>query len=156
MNKNNKFITKNFEETQKLGEELAGEIKDGTVVALYGDLGSGKTTFVQGFAKGLGINKRLISPTYIILRTYKIKLKTKNLKLKTSVQEVKNFYHVDLYRIQNEEDIKGIGLDEIIKNGKDIVAIEWAEKLGKFLPKKRIDVHFRTQGDAREITIKYM
>ncbi|PIY93800.1 MAG: tRNA (adenosine(37)-N6)-threonylcarbamoyltransferase complex ATPase subunit type 1 TsaE, partial [Candidatus Levybacteria bacterium CG_4_10_14_0_8_um_filter_35_23] len=88
MNKNNKFITKNFEETQKLGEELAGEIKDGAVVALYGDLGSGKTTFVQGFAKGLGINKRLISPTYIILRTYKIKLKTKNLKLKTSVQEV--------------------------------------------------------------------
>ena len=153
MNKNNKFITKNFEETQKLGEELAGEIKDGTVVALYGDLGSGKTTFVQGFAKGLGINKRLISPTYIILRTYKIKLKTKNLKLKTSVQEVKNFYHVDLYRIQNGEDIREIGLDEIIENGNDIVAIEWAEKLGYLLPKKRIDIYFKSQDDTREITI---
>ncbi|PJC54403.1 MAG: tRNA (adenosine(37)-N6)-threonylcarbamoyltransferase complex ATPase subunit type 1 TsaE, partial [Candidatus Levybacteria bacterium CG_4_9_14_0_2_um_filter_35_21] len=111
------------------------------------------TTFVQGFAKGLKIKKRLISPTFIILRTYKIRLKTKNLKLKTSVQEVKNFYHVDLYRIQNGEDIREIGLDEIIENGNDIVAIEWAEKLGYLLPKKRIDIYFKSQDDTREITI---
>lgn len=153
MNKNFKFITKSYKETRKLGEKLAEEIKKGTVVALYGDLGSGKTTFVQGFAKGLKIKKRLISPTFIILRTYKIRLKTKNLKLKTSVQEVKNFYHVDLYRIQNGEDIREIGLDEIIENGNDIVAIEWAEKLGDFLPKKRIDIHFKSQDHTREITI---
>ncbi|PIP74851.1 MAG: tRNA (adenosine(37)-N6)-threonylcarbamoyltransferase complex ATPase subunit type 1 TsaE [Candidatus Levybacteria bacterium CG_4_9_14_3_um_filter_35_16] len=153
MNKNFKFITKSYKETRKLGEKLAEEIKKGTVVALYGDLGSGKTTFVQGFAKGLKIKKRLISPTFIILRTYKIRLKTKNLKLKTSVQEVKNFYHVDLYRIQNGEDIREIGLDEIIENGNDIVAIEWAEKLGYLLPKKRIDIYFKSQDDTREITI---
>ncbi|HZJ18619.1 MAG TPA: tRNA (adenosine(37)-N6)-threonylcarbamoyltransferase complex ATPase subunit type 1 TsaE, partial [Patescibacteria group bacterium] len=102
MNKNNKFFTKNFEETRRLGENLAGKIDKGTVIALYGDLGSGKTTFVQGFARGLGINRRLTSPTYIILRTYKIKLKTENLspkgtsfpeaaKFKNSVQKVKNF-----------------------------------------------------------------
>jgi len=142
MNKNNKFITKNFEETRKLGENLAGKIDKGTVIALYGNLGSGKTTFVQGFARGIGINKRVISPTFIILRTYKI--------------VNGNFYHVDLYRTQNDNDIREIGLDEIIKNGKDIVAVEWAEKLGNFLPKRRIEVYFKSQDDTREITIKYM
>jgi tRNA threonylcarbamoyladenosine biosynthesis protein TsaE len=142
----NKFITKTFKETQKIGEKLASDIGEGVIIALYGDLGSGKTTFVQGLAKGLGIEKRLISPTFIILRTYQIKIKDQKSK-------IGKFYHVDLYRIHNEDDIRGIGLDEIIKSGKDIVAIEWAEKLGDFLPKKRIDIHFETKDDVREITI---
>jgi len=109
--------------------------------SLYGDLGRGKTTFVQGFAKGLGINTRIISPTFIILRSYKLK---KN-----------NFFHIDLYKIQDEDEIKGLGIEEFLNNKKDIIAIEWAEKLGKFLPKKRIDVFFEDKGgDKRKISIK--
>jgi tRNA threonylcarbamoyladenosine biosynthesis protein TsaE len=156
----NKFITKNFKETQKLGEELAKEIKNGTVVALYGDLGSGKTTFTQGFAKGFGIKKRLISPTFIIMRTYQVTINNKqkaiNKEQKPKIQEQrpKTFYHVDLYRIQTEDDIRGIGLDEIIKNDKDIVVIEWAEKLGKLLPKEICKVYFKyLDEDRREIII---
>src|SRR3989344_70079 len=96
------YITNSFEETQNIAEEFAHTLKGGEVLCLYGDLGYGKTTFIQGLAKGLGLKGRIISPTFIIMRSYEIKLKTKNEKRKTTVQNVKNFYHVDLYRISNE------------------------------------------------------
>jgi len=136
-------ITNSFEETRKLGEEFArshlARLKYG-VIALYGDLGSGKTTFVQGLAKGLGIKRRIISPTFIIVRNYKL--------------EVGSFYHIDLYRIQNEKDIESLGIEEIIKNPENIVAIEWAEKMGNLLPKKRWNIKFEyLDEDKRRITI---
>jgi len=143
------YITKSAEETAKLGQNIGKTVKNSTLIALYGDLGSGKTTFVQGLAKGLGISKRLISPTFIILRTYQITISNKQI-------AISNFYHVDLYRTQSGDDIRGIGLDEIIKNNQDIIAVEWAEKLGEFLPDKRIDIHFKHQDNIREITVKHM
>ncbi len=149
------YITKSAEETIRLGQDVGKTIKNSTLIALYGDLGSGKTTFVQGFAKGLGIEKRLISPTFIIMRTYEIKGKRQRAKGKNTIQKSKmgKFYHVDLYRTQNGDDIRGIGLDEIIKNNQDIVVVEWAEKLGEFLPDKRIDIHFKHQDNERIITV---
>src|SRR3989344_3335881 len=106
------FITKNFKETQKLGCDFAKVLKKEDIVCLYGDLGSGKTTFVQGLAEGLGIKSRIISPTFIIMRSH----------------ELKNgmFYHIDLYRIGSERDLEGLGIEEIINNKSNIVAIEWA------------------------------
>ncbi|MBI5122538.1 tRNA (adenosine(37)-N6)-threonylcarbamoyltransferase complex ATPase subunit type 1 TsaE [Candidatus Roizmanbacteria bacterium] len=135
-----KIITTNFEETQQLGFDLAKSLKGG-VVCLYGDLGSGKTTFVQGLARGLGIEKRIISPTFIIMRTYEI--------------EDKNFYHVDLYRIENEKDVEGLGLLEIMKDDASIVVIEWPEKIENLLPEKRKDIFFKyLDGDRREIVFE--
>lgn len=64
------FITSSYEETQKLGKEFTKKLQGGDIIALYGELGSGKTTFVQGLAKGLGIKRRIISPTFIIIRSY--------------------------------------------------------------------------------------
>lgn len=131
---NKTFITNSFEETQKLGEDFARSLLAGSkgeafnTVALYGDLGSGKTTFVQGLAKGLGIKQRIISPTFVIVRSYKL--------------EVMSFYHIDLYRTENEKDIDGLGLEEILSNPQNITVIEWAEKLKNYLPKKRIDAYF--------------
>lgn len=122
------FVTNNFERTQKLGKDFAKFLKRGDVVALYGDLGSGKTTFVQGLAKGLGIKQGIISPTFIIVRSYRL--------------GVGSFYHIDLYRTESEKDIEGLGIEEIINNKNNIVVVEWAEKLKKYLPKKRIDVNF--------------
>src|SRR5579862_9128827 len=66
------IITSNFKQTQQLGFDFAKNLKGGEVLALYGDLGSGKTTFIQGLAVGLGIKRPIISPTFIIMRTYKI------------------------------------------------------------------------------------
>ncbi|MBI2031347.1 MAG: tRNA (adenosine(37)-N6)-threonylcarbamoyltransferase complex ATPase subunit type 1 TsaE [Candidatus Levybacteria bacterium] len=144
------YITKNLEETQELAKNLSKTLEKSNVLALYGELGSGKTTFAQGLAKSLGIKKRIISPTFIILRAYKLKPQTPNPKS----QKVKSFYHVDLYRIKDEKDIEGLGIDEIIKDKKNIVAIEWAEKIEKFLPRKRWDITFEHLNDnQRRITI---
>ncbi len=123
-----KFITNSSEETKKLAENLAKQITQG-VIALSGDLGAGKTTFVQGFAKGLGIKDSIISPTFVLIRQYK------------------NLYHVDLYRINTFDHL---GLEEILSNPNNIVLIEWAEKLKK-LPKGTIKISIQIQGPNTRI-----
>src|SRR3990167_10943543 len=130
---NNKvFVTKNSEQTQKVGQEFAARLnlvqgstltkKGAFVVALYGDLGSGKTTFTQGLAEGLGIKRRIISPTFIIVRNYELGIKNQELGRI-------NLYHIDLYRIESEEDVESLGIEEIVKDPRNVVVIEWAEKL---------------------------
>ncbi len=130
--KNNIFTTNSFSQTQNLAKDFIKTNK-GRILALYGDLGSGKTTFVQGLGKGLGIKKRMTSPTFLIIKSYDID----NKKIKE-----KYFYHIDLYRIKSNDDVLGLELDEIINNKQNIVVIEWPEKLKKILPKNVINVHF--------------
>lgn len=131
------IITNSKEETQNLAVNIAQSLGDIRFIALFGDLGSGKTTFVQGLAKGLGIKGRIISPTFIIIRNYE------------------NFYHIDLYRVEPKADIEGLGLKEIIEDSKNIVAIEWAEKIKELLPDKRMEIYFENiGGDKRRITFK--
>ncbi len=139
-----KYITSSAQETQELGQKFAERLKPGDFIALFGELGGGKTTFVQGLVRGLGIKRRIISPTFIILREYKIPDKSSN------------FYHVDLYRINMEKyEAPELGLDEIIKEKKDIVAVEWAEKMGDLLPKNRWEINFEYIDDnKRQIIIK--
>jgi tRNA threonylcarbamoyladenosine biosynthesis protein TsaE len=135
------FITNNKGETQALAENFSKTLKGGDFLAFYGNLGSGKTTFIQGLAKGLGIQRRIISPTFIILRHYRM--------------DKGNFYHVDLYRIESKHDLLGIGLEQIIQDSNSIVALEWAQKLGELLPKQRIDIHMEyLEDNKRKITIK--
>lgn len=128
-------ITNSAKETQKLGEKISADLKPGSILALYGELGSGKTTFIQGLARGLGIKKRIISPTFVFIRQYP----TKN----------RIFYHVDLYRIDGVIDIQGLGLKDIFADSRAIVAIEWAEKIKEVLPKKRIDIFFEYLGEGQ-------
>ena len=146
--KQNIFITNNLRETQKLAENLVKRLKKGDVLTLYGNLGSGKTTFVQGLARGFGIKKRIISPTFIIVRSYELKIKNQKSKIKNANQNSKLFYHIDLYRIETQNDVKNLGIEEIV-SGKDIVVIEWAEKMQNLLPKKRWDVKFEDLGGSR-------
>ncbi len=151
MDKSKNIITKNAEETQKLGEELANQLiqkGSGTlphVICLYGDLGMGKTTFVQGFAKGLGITSRLLSPTFIIVR-------------RQHLPHINRFFfHIDLYRLTSEQSIQELGIQEMFNDEKNIVIVEWAERLGGLLPKTRIDIHV-CLGDTqsqRRIEITY-
>lgn len=143
------LITNSNIETQNAAENFSKELKGGEVIALYGDLGSGKTTFVQGLAKGLGIKRRIISPTFIIIRNYELRMKNHGLRFR-------NFYHVDLYRINSQKDIEMLGLSEIIIGRENIVAIEWAEKIVEYLPKERIDIYFEYLSDnKRKIKIEY-
>ena len=151
------FITNNSRETQKLAENFIKRLEEGDVVALYGNLGSGKTTFVQGLVKGLGIKKRIISPTFVFVRHDKVSPPRspfghlgggEGIRPSTPAR-CNTFYHVDLYRIENQREIKGLGLREIINDGKNTIAIEWAEKIKSLLPKKRWDVRFEDLGENR-------
>lgn len=141
------IVTNSFEETQKLGEELAKTLKGGEVLALYGNLGSGKTTFMQGLAHGLGITRNIISPTFIIMRSYEVGTRDNGL-------GISNLYHLDLYRIEDEKQAVGLGLEELIEDSHNIVAIEWPDKIENILPEKRISIYFEYMGDdKREIRI---
>lgn len=133
-----KIITESAQETATLGEEIGrklGGAHPGGAICLYGELGSGKTTFVQGFAKGLGITSRLLSPTFIIVRRYQIPDSSVFL------------YHLDLYRVE-EGKLDQLGLSDIFSDPDSFVVIEWAEKLGSSLPNNRIDVHFSVLSDG--------
>jgi len=136
----NIFVTKSSTETQQIATQFSKSLKGGEVLAFFGNLGSGKTTFIQGLAKGLGVKQRIISPSFIIVREYAL--------------SSNKFYHVDLYRIENSESLKNLGLSEIIGSKDSITAIEWAEKL-KPLPKKRIEIHIEyLEEDKRKITVQ--
>lgn len=140
-----KIQTNNYEETQKAGEEFAKKITGGDILLLFGNLGDGKTTFMQGVAKGLRIQKRIISPTFIIMRKYIVE---KN-------PGIAELYHIDLYRTQTLHDLEGLGLPEILQDKKAIVAIEWPEKLLSLSPAKRIEIRFTTLDEnTREIIIE--
>lgn len=141
MNSEEKYLTKNSKETKNLGISFAKTISYGDFLAFYGNLGSGKTTFIQGLAEGLGIERRIISPTFIIVRHYKL--------------NKGSFYHIDLYRTQNKHDLLSLGIDQIIEDKNNIIAVEWSDKLDGLLPPKRIDLHFRYIDDnKREIIVR--
>lgn len=155
-----KFVSNNPEESRKFAQNfaermLAGKrqkkgalvpLKAGLVLALFGDLGSGKTTFAQNFAKELGVKEKIKSPTFIIFRKSKIQNK------KWTEKGFENFYHFDVYRIHNEKEILNLGWEEIISNPKNIVLVEWADKIEKILPKNCVKIKFKhLKGDKREI-----
>ena len=141
-----KHITHSFEETRALGEELSKQLRGGEVICLYGNLGAGKTTFTQGLAKGLGIARNIISPTFIIMRTYDIQASHNDV-------TAKQLYHVDLYRIETEHDIEGLGILDLIGDPEAVVLIEWPEKIAHLLPENRREVHFTyLKDDDREIS----
>lgn len=158
-----KCITNSPSQTKKLGEILAKKIiqssakkKHARVFGLMGDLGGGKTTFLQGFAKGLRIKEKILSPTFVILKKFNIsqtakqpnsqtvsrrKIKDKKI-VRMRAESWKAFYHIDCYRIQKTQEILDLGFKKIIFNPKHIVAIEWADRIRKIMPKDTIWIYF--------------
>src|SRR3989338_117961 len=106
-------ISRSEEETKRIGKDVAQVLKGGEILSLSGNLGSGKTTFVKGMARGFGIRKAITSPTFVLFRPYPITGKT--------------FYHFDLYRLKTSRELNELGLIEILRNPKNIVAVEWPE-----------------------------
>lgn len=135
------MLTNSSDETKKIAEDLANNYKThGGVIALSGQLGAGKTTFIQGFAKGLGITDKIISPTFILMRQHPFNSRI--------------LYHIDLYRIDSD-DVLDLGLNEILGNRDNIILIEWAEKIKNLLPKDTLWVRFEKISDEkREISIR--
>jgi len=126
-------------QTLKEAAKIAATLNPGDIIALYGELGAGKTVFVKGLVMGLGIKARVSSPTFVFLKIYKGKKFTVN--------------HIDLYRGESITNFKDLGLEEIFMDN-NITIIEWAQKLKGKLPKKRIDVTFEKLDEkTRKITI---
>lgn len=148
---NKEVITKSIEETQKFAQEFAGKLKPGNIIALYGELGAGKTIFVQGLAKGLGFRGKVFSPTFIFMRPYKISDQTSDIRDQGS--KIKILYHIDLYRLEGIMDLKNIGVEEFISEKDAVSAIEWAEKIEHLLPKNVIKIKIeRLSEQTRKIT----
>jgi len=135
------MITNSASETILIGEKLAKTLKPGDMIALSGDLGSGKTTFTKGIGKGLSIkdSKRINSPTFVLIKEYNGKIP---------------LYHLDLYRLDDLKEIENLAIEEYIY-GTGVTVIEWAEKMKHLLPKKYILVRFKIKGDnKREVAIE--
>ena len=129
-------ISKSAFQTEKIGEELGAEIlkKKGDkafVLGLRGDIGGGKTTFLKGLARGLGVDEMVLSPTFIIFRRYDLK-----------GGHFKRFYHFDCYRIENEEEMTPLGFEEIVSDSGNIIAIEWSERVPGVLPDNALIIEF--------------
>ena len=143
------YLTTSPSRTKKIGEKLAKKIlkshqgKEAKILSLVGDLGGGKTTFLQGFAKGLGIKEKILSPTFIIMRKFSI-----------FNFQFSNFYHIDCYRIKKPKELLDLGFKKIISDPKNIVAIEWADRVRKIIPKHTIWIKFEfINKETRRIVI---
>ncbi len=143
VNKNHmkRIITNNREETIKLGAKMAKTFKPGDVVALIGELGSGKTTFTKGVAKGLGVKsyRYVNSPSFVIIKEYKSRIP---------------LYHFDVFRLNSPLELGSLGLEEYFY-GNGVCLVEWADKIGNLLPKEHIEIRIEiVAGNERKITFK--
>jgi tRNA threonylcarbamoyladenosine biosynthesis protein TsaE len=139
-NSNYTITTTTPEETKEIGERLGRLLKVGDIICLHGELGTGKTCFTQGIAKGMNVAKAFItSPTFILVNEYKGALP---------------LYHIDLYRLNNIAEIEDIGLSEYLK-GEAVTVIEWAEKAEGLLLEERLSVYLENLGgDKRRLFFK--
>lgn len=142
---NQKYYTYSNEETQKLGEKIASQLKGGEVLCLSGDLGAGKTTFTQGLLKGLGAQGPYTSPTFVIMKKYEIN--------NQAVKNISTAYHLDIYRVE-ALDVLDLGWNEITNCNDNVVIVEWAEKIKEIIPERAIWIQFRWINEhEREIKI---
>lgn len=114
-----------------LAKTMATELRGGETLALIGQLGSGKTTFVQTLARALGVRQKVLSPTFIVLQEFPTRLPTKH-------KEKVTLLHLDLYRTASFKDLKALGLDQRWQRPQTITVIEWADKIKRHLPANTI------------------
>lgn len=129
-----KYISNSYEDTQKIAAEFAKTLTEGDVLCMYGDLGVGKTAFVQGLAKGLGICEHITSPTFTIVNEYSGRLP---------------LYHFDVYRIADSDEMYEIGYEEYVY-GNGVSVIEWPQLIDDILPEKRYDIEISKDYDKGE------
>lgn len=118
-----------------VAKTLAHKLQGGEVLALIGELGSGKTTFAQALAKHLKVKSRITSPTFVLMNVFKGSLPKNNKKILLC--------HLDLYRTKNIKEVKALGLTELWGEKNVVVLIEWADKIKKYLPPQTLTIHFK-------------
>jgi tRNA threonylcarbamoyladenosine biosynthesis protein TsaE len=133
------IISHSEEETIRAGETFAAELAAGDVVALYGELGSGKTRFVKGISKGLGVREPVTSPTFVVVNEH--------------LYGRLPLYHFDFYRLRSPNELREIGFDDYL-NGSGVCVLEWADVIREELPAERYDVRLSLGEDENERLIE--
>lgn len=142
-----KHLTHSAEETRALGVAVARDANPGSIITLSGDLGAGKTTFVQGLLETLGAEKPYVSPTFVIMKQYDLAT--------PSASGIARVYHVDAYRIDDPAEMEKLGSEEWFADPKGLTLVEWPEKLGGLIPERAEEISFRWVSDTdREIAIR--
>lgn len=137
-----KYISNSETETEAIGAEIARALPRGSVVLLDGDLGAGKTVFSRGFARALGIDEPVSSPTYTIVQEYEL-------------PEKGRLYHLDLYRISGVEAALAFGVDEFLNDPSSYALVEWPERIAGILPEDAIRITLKHIGEGRrEISVE--
>lgn len=129
-----RYISESLEDTQEIAQRIADTLVSGDVLCMYGDLGAGKTAFVKGLAKGLGVDDHITSPTFTIVNEYFGRLK---------------LYHFDVYRIADPDEMYEIGYEEYVY-GDGVSVIEWPQLIDEILPEKRYNVTISKDYDKHE------
>ncbi|HSX48738.1 MAG TPA: tRNA (adenosine(37)-N6)-threonylcarbamoyltransferase complex ATPase subunit type 1 TsaE, partial [Candidatus Saccharimonadales bacterium] len=136
-------ITKSAKETFEFGRKIGSSLKGGEILALIGELGAGKTTFIQGLAKGMGIENKIVSPTFILMRTY--------------AGDKLNLYHLDLYRLEGDvrTHVRELGIEDFWGRNGNVAVVEWADKSKEIFPEKTVWINFeKINEDTRKITVE--
>ena len=128
--------TVSAKETEQLAEQFGRSLTTGGVIALYGTLGSGKTTFVKGLARGVGVTSAIQSPTFILMNVHDIRH-----------HALKTLVHVDCYRLDSVGELREIGLEDYLVDPSALMVIEWAEKAKGLIPKKCTKIRFGIEPD---------
>jgi tRNA threonylcarbamoyladenosine biosynthesis protein TsaE len=136
------FISNSERDTHKIAAQLADKIiknypleRRASVIALEGELGAGKTTFVRGFAKALGIKTNIKSPTFNLMKEYNFYENKKKKKISGKL------IHIDCYRVKDHRDLAILNLKSLFNSSPNVVLIEWPERISKILPRKLVRVH---------------
>lgn len=142
-----KIISNSVEQTQQVAKNLASTLKGGDVLLLKGDLGAGKTTFTKGLLSFFGIDQNaVVSPTFTLMQQYDLSRLT---------FDVRRLVHIDTYRLEHEDDLIEIGVEDYLDDDETVTIIEWPEKIKKLLEGKdvvRVDIEHISEME-REITI---
>ena len=137
-----RYVTTSADETEKVGAELRGQVKDNAFLALFGDLGAGKTAFVRGFIQSILPEAIVTSPTYNIVNKYTF--------------ECKSIYHFDMYRITDDDDLYSVGFYDYLDNG--IIISEWSENIPFAIPDEYVKITIKKLScdNEREITVEFI
>jgi len=131
------FISRNTEQTRRLGARLGAHLQAGDVIALVGDLGSGKTVFAQGLGAGWGVTDPLLSPTFVLIRRH------------TRPGNRVHLYHIDLYRLETPAAIASLGLEDLLGQDQAICIVEWADRAPELFPPEHLWVTLHPLDEQR-------
>ena len=132
------LVTRALDETRKAAAALAELLVPGDVVSLTGDLGAGKTAFVQGAAKALGVTEPVVSPTFVLVREYRGEMP---------------IHHVDVYRLDRLQEVHDLGFEDLLDPG-SVVFVEWGDAIEALLPDSHLRIELRTEdGDNRHLRV---